>query len=614
MSISTSSLETAQARWLAERRNFLEDGAAAHALLKLANGAGEHLLAVEIAEAVLAEGLVDPAPILQQMGRALAALRSSEEARSTLERIPAGRPDAAETLGLLGRVSKDLADAATGPGEREGFLDAARKYYLSGFQLALERGDRNGAAYCGINAAALNVLLGNPDEASSLAIQTLEQAGEQTDYYSIATRAEAAFILGKEEAPDLYRQTAEKAAAEKRWADLASTRRQCRELSLKLHGRRDHLDSSFPPGAIAVFSGEPASALTEEDEERVRKIMKEWLAANGVREAFGSARAGWDLVMLSTAQDMGIGTHLLLPCPVETFIENHVRPQGESWVGRFKDVLEKASTTTVLGSDGTDSSITEFTDRMIAARGSLLADHLGFDLRALAVAEDPAHTALALWLSSSLQARVLRPSAPDIDAVPDKEATPDAVPFQRALSSAPGNFRTQVCSFAHLHFADYSLLAGEEFEAFQKTVLGTIAARLAISNHPPVARQGFGGDYLLVFDELYPAGIACLDLLAALKDAVDEKTGKTFQLPSLCLNAGPTRQLINPVLNFYAHEGSVVTRTGAIARLLPAGSLCATETFTALSSLESLRGFRFEHAGKIAVGDSSERLFRLYPP
>lgn len=66
----------------------MEDGAEAHWLLKRINGEGNHLLALEVAEVILAEkSFDDPVPLLQQMARALAILGSSDEALAVLRGI-----------------------------------------------------------------------------------------------------------------------------------------------------------------------------------------------------------------------------------------------------------------------------------------------------------------------------------------------------------------------------------------------------------------------------------------------------------------------------------------------------------------------------------------------
>ena len=601
---------------MTERQQLLVNGGALHGLLKKANGAGEHLMVLEIGEAALAEGkIADTVPILQQMARALAVLGSSDEARSLLGRIPTGRPDEAETLGLLARVGKDLAAVAATPTERMEFLREAQQHYETGHRRAMDNGDRGGAAYCGINASALSVLIDEMDHARELAFITLEQASDDETYYGVATRAEASLILGHDDAAtDLYRAAAAMAAAENRWADLASTRTQCRELGLKLHGRRDHMDSAFPSGAVSVLSAESLRADQSELDSTISADVErralEWVATHSVRSVFGGAHPGWNLLLLEKLQATGVETHLILPCAVERFIELVLLPKGQVWVKRFEAVRAKSISVTVLYEISTTdpADAVDFTERMIAARGALLANHLGFSLRALLISEQLANTSARLWNQANLALHVIHPEHPELDGTPDKDAKADPVPFARALKPPPAKPKVAVCAIMLLNFPSYSEMSDDDFTLFQTDVLGTIATKLALSECPPVNRQGFGGGYLLVFDQLFPAATMALGLIEALSLQND----KPEFLPSICLHAGPVWQMINPVLNLYAHEGAAITRAAALANELPTGGAYATETFTALSALESLRGIRFEHAGISVIDGRSDRLFRLY--
>lgn len=606
----TSARETPRGRWLAERQQLLENGAALHGLLKKANGAGEYLLVLEIGEAALAGGgIADTVPIRQQMGRALAVLGSSDEARGLLEGIESGRADDAETLGLLARVWKDLAAAAPTPAERGKFLGEAQEHYEAGYRRAMDAADRNGAAYCGINASALAALTGDLEHARELALKTLEQTTGDEGYYGIATRAEAALILGKdEEASGLYQAASAMAAAENRWADLASTRTQCRELSLKLHGRRDHLEAAFPSGAVAVLFAEHAESDPALATDVVRRVL-DWAGTHSVRSVFSGARPGWDLFVLGALQDAGVETHLILPCEVDRFIELVLMPKGAEWVARFEAVRAKSISVTILHEFSTTdpAHAVEFTERMIAARGALLANHLGFSLRALWIGGQLSNPSAGLLTQPSLALQVIHPENPEQDGPPDKDSKTAPVPFARALKPAPAAPQVAVGAILLLNFPNYSQMSDDDFTAFQTDVLGTIATQLALSECPPVNRQGFGGNYLFVFDQLFPAASMALGLIEAL----GLKNDNAAFLPSICLHAGPVWQMINPVLNLYAHEGAAITRATALAAGLPTGLAFATETFTALAALESLRGIRFEHAGISVIDGRCDRLFRL---
>jgi hypothetical protein len=584
---------TARGRWLAGRESFLEDPTEAASLLKQANSAGDHLLAIEIAEAVLATQPADRAAIVQQMARALAVIGSLEAARAQLDQLAAKQGTSAETSGLLGRVEKDLAAGAATPEGRTEHLRAALANYASGFSSASVAGDSGGAAYCGINAAAISVLLDDPVGAKEAAGKTLIHAGTGNDYYSLATRAEGHLILGNEsEARSLYEETARLAFAEKRLADLASTRRQCRELCLKLHGRRDHMDSCFPAGGIAVFSGQPGLEPTEEERTAIRGVLSTWLQERQIREVFGSLKSWWDILLLEAAGDAGLELHISMGVAAEGVDS-----------ARMLALLGQATSLMEPPSEGEYDP--GFIDRMMTARAALRADHLGFTLEALAVGTDFSATALPFWQRKNLHVSARHPTAPEVEAVPEKEAPADSVPFPRAL--APTKGRAEVLALVHFRFSDYKNFGEGGPVVFQKTVLGPIAARLAIASHPPLARQGFGADYLFLFDDLHAAGVACFDLLQAL-----EGSGPLGR-PSVCLHAGPLMQLVNPVLNFHSHEGTSILRAAEVAAAMPPGTVAATESFTALSALESIRGFRFEHSGKLQLGNSSERIYRVQP-
>lgn len=594
MPTTTSHPQTARSRWLAGRQAFLDSPAEAAALLKQANGSGDHLLVIEIAEAVLAQNPADPTAIIQQMARALSVLGSLDAARTHLEALLSENGENAETCGLLGRVEKDLAAGSTDEEIRRGHLNAALNHYRAGFDAAVAANDDGGASYCGINSATVSVLLGDIATARQFVEKTLTHTGEHSDYYSLATRAEAQFILGHEvDARALYEEVAGIATAGRRLADLASTRKQCRELSLQLHGRRDHLDDCFPSGNIAVFSGQPELEPGAEEIVAMRAMIIDWLKTHQIREAFGSVKSAWDIILLEIAKEAGVDIHVSIGTTTKS-----VDP------ARLFGLINGAISTIEPPPEGEGSP--EFIDQLITASAALRADNLGFSLEALAVGADLSATAVPFWQRKNLSVTARHPARVEEDVTPDKESPAGVVPFPRALVSTKS--KEEVLALVHFHFPMYAKLGEGGAIAFQKGVLGPIAERLINLSRPPIARQGFGADYLFIFDDLHAAGKGCFELLQALSEV-----GHTCSLPSVCLHTGPLMQLVNPVLNFHSYEGTSILHAAAISRALPAGVVAASEAFTALSSLESIRGFHFEHSGKIPLDNSSERLYRVQP-
>lgn len=610
-----SNEESPSALWEGDRRRFIADGAAAHALLKRANGEGSHLLALEIGEAVLHAGeLEDDVPVRQQMARALAILGSSDEARALLEGIPKDRPDEAETRGLLARVWKDLAVAASDGDTAKDCFRRSLEFYRAGFDAAVACGDDDGAAYCGINAAALAVWLGDLETACGFAGKAEEHSKHDTGYYGTATRAEAALILGRDgEAEELYREASTIGERNKQWADIASTRKQCRALCLVLHGRRDHLDDCFNSGAVAILSGQPFP----DDGSPSEKVIKDtvgrfakWLEENSVRHAFIGTAPGWDLLLAEIALDRKIETHLILPYGLAAYTKDAIGPSGEVNASRFHKILASAASVTALGRFPIheENGSRLFGERMVAARGTLLAGYLGLPLKVLVMGDDIAATALTTWHSANLEPFVIHPQEQELDGIPEKDALPEPVPFPRAVGAITS--RQPVLAIVHLHFRNHSRLGGDALADFRSKVLEALSLHIAAATRPPSSTQGNGGDYSFAFTDLYAASEIALGFLPILEKAIE---GSSLEMPSICLNAGPVSMEVNPLLHVHAPEGETVTRTAAIAALLPPGSVCATETFTALSSLESVRGFRFEHSGKIESNGASDRLFRLQP-
>lgn len=535
------------------------------------NGEGEHLLALEVAETILSEReFDDEVPVLQQMARALAILGSSAEALAMLESIPSGRLDEAETRGLLARVWKDLAVAGEEMEEREHCFREARRCYTEGYKAAAKVGDSDGAAYCGINAAASSVFVGELEEAKKFAASAEEFAKGDTSYYGVATRAEAALILGKDaEAEGLYSEVSEMGEKAKRWGDIASTRNQCRSLCLKLHGRRDRMDGCFTSAAVAIISGKPFmkdEEITDELIADVRLRVSEWYEENGVKHVFYGATEGWGDIVVEMFEELGAETH---------------RVEAATW--------------------GSPEGVRLISDRMVAARGVQHAKHLGVTVKALVVGKSLFATAAGQWIRDGHAPYVIYTDRSVSDGVPDPDTPPNPVPFPMTLQSSGD--REAVVALLHMHFPSANIP--------EKKLLETLAEQIIASNHPPVSVQGFGGEYVFVFGDLRHAAELAMQFSDTLQ--MNEEAERAEALPSMCLHAGLVNMSVNPLLHSYAPSGETVNRAAELAADLLYGTTCATETFSALSALESIRGFRFEHSGTVEVAGKTDRLFRIHP-
>ena len=291
-----------------------QDPQVALQLAREANSRGEHMLALAVAEKALRRlSLVsDPGeavPFRQQMALALARSGSTEEAIEVLRDSLVAAPEDGETLGLMGRLHKDLAEAAGAPGDAERHRRKALEFYGRGF--AIERN-----AYCGINTAVLSALTGDGPRARSIATQILELPPEQDRLWAAATIAMVRMIRGERDGAREALRLADRAGALRR-SDLAVVRREARRLAAALEGDAAVYDNCFQPAAVALFRG-GGDGLG--DSENIRLVR--WLQENHVVCAWSAAASGAEADFLERAAASGVETCAVLP---ESLPREHCR-------------------------------------------------------------------------------------------------------------------------------------------------------------------------------------------------------------------------------------------------------------------------------------------------
>ncbi len=615
-----SSSPSLHGQWARERAELIADPGIAYKFAKRCNGEGECLLALEVAEAAIPHAAESEGQrrLLEQTALALARLGSTEKAEQTLKQLLADGSESGEVFGLLGRVYKDLAEAAESAAETARLRRQSQEYYQTGF-------DRTRDAYCGVNAAALAVLLDESVLAERLARETLAAPSQGSAEWDFPTHAEAHLILREEDrAAELYRKASE--IVQGRWADMKSTRKQCRTLALKIFGQKDKFEASFPKAAVAIFAGHVIDGPGQEparfppgEEAGVRSRIVDWLKREHMRISFSSAACGADLIFLSAAAKCGVETHLVLPFRPEEFIETSVRIGGEEWVARFRDAVERAKSVTIVNEEVADekSSAYEFANRMVAAKAKLRAMQLDLPVMALAVWDSEPRAvkggtadAVAAWMEAKIRCHVIHPTQSDRDGAPVAGSVSGAQPFPQIHAAIPDGSRTEVRMLVHVYFAGYFGLRENERTRFQQTTLGGIARVLAQSANRPLARHGLGPDYVFVCAAFRNAALLANELLVEVRRQAE--SGPAMELPRICLHAGPVQLMVNPILNQYAHEGAVLTRAGRLARRVPSGAVHCTEAFASLAALESLREFRFEYHGATPHSDGTvDRVFRI---
>lgn len=174
----------------------------------------------------------------RELALALARGGQLEEARQVLSGLLTTVPPDAETLGLVGRINKDLALRSSSAEEARNHLETALDFYLDGYR-------RDGDAYCGINAASLLAMLDDNEAAGALATELLNIETAEDPFWNAAIRGEASLLLGRTDDAKKHFAECARIGGDARRADLQSAWTQARRLCGLIHGDAGLLDESF---------------------------------------------------------------------------------------------------------------------------------------------------------------------------------------------------------------------------------------------------------------------------------------------------------------------------------------------------------------------------------
>ena len=589
--------------------------ALAHRILRL----GEPLLAYDVA----AEG-VDTWPsdvrLRQLMGLALFRCRAVERAMGVFQTLYEEGHRDEETLGLLGRAHKDLAERASDPSERDGHLQAAYDAYRQGFDLT-------GGYWTGINAATMAGILGRRDTAFYLAEKVrglcLAELEEQKIrggdlYWVTATLAETALVSGDwEEAVSRYAEAARMAGPN--YGDLSSTRRNARLLIEAISPEpkiRKRLEDCFHIPRVVCFSGHmidragrstprfPASL-----EDAVREELRKKLTAVDGRIGFSSAACGSDILFLETILELGGEAHVILPYEPEQFIRDSVAIiPGSDWVHRFRRILERATEVLIVSEqpmDGSSASL-EYANLLLLGLAVIRAEQLQTSLKPLAVwgggpGDGPGGTAGSVekWNEMGLGVEIVNPLA--LSGHTDQSAPKEP---ERAL--APGvskeikapDFQMELKAMLFADAVGFSKLNERQIPLFVTHFLGGVSALLAHGPHRPLSRATWGDGLYFVFENAGAAGRFALDLCDFVIRAPWEQKGFPQGLNlRIALHAGPVYHCLDPITGLKSYTGMHVTRAARIEPVTPPGQVYTSREFAALAATENVKGLACEYVG-----------------
>lgn len=588
--------------------------------------AGEKLLkggAALLAYDTLADGLKHfpaDARLRQLLALSLARTGASRRANEILGELAREGHADEETLGLLARTHKDLGGEALDPRERLRHLRLALHYYREGYELSH-------GYYSGINAATMALLVGEREDATALARgvreRCLELLGEDPGrgdlYWVLATLGEADLLVQEwSEAEDWYRKAV--VVGRQRLGDIASTRRNARLIIRHLGADGGPIEGVFRIPRVAVFVGHlidrpdrshprfpPAleSAVHEAIRERLRKAEAGF--------GYSSAGCGGDILFLETVKELHAETHIVLPYDRDQFREDSVDiVPGADWNARFDRALADA-TEVVTASDqrmaGGGMSY-EYGFLMLDGTAGVRADELDTELVCLSVwdgkpGDGPGGTAGSVerWRAAKRKLEIINLSEllerQGLQTINTMNATASDTNSNAEAEPIRTGFDPKIVGLLFADARGFSKLTEEEVPLFVEHFLGTVAAELARSPHPPILTNTWGDGLYFVFRDVRETGEFALNLCDAVRTTDWKAKGFRNELSlRIGLHAGPTYECLDPVTGRPNYIGAHVSHAARIEPVTPPGEVYASGAFAALARADQVKEFVCAYVGQ----------------
>ena len=582
---------------------------------------GEPILAYDVLSQGLAadSGASDgDAPVRRRLRQllalALAQSGATDRAKDLLLNLCDQGGATPETLGLLGRVYKDLAGKAGSPEARSQCLAQSFEQYCAGFahaeaafKLHGKDADAGDATYCGINAGTVQVLRGETAAGRELAervkqislerLQRIRAAGGTADYWLTATLAEADLIAGHlAEAEGAYRAAAQLVRGN--WRELSSTRRQARLLAPHLGLPPGFVEKLFPPIAVAVFSAPVLEHLDDgagmpDWEEHQKSEMKQVLTEAGIVCGYASALSPADLLFIEAMLETVREINVVLPGPRS--ICRQVFTPAPAWAARFDRLLTRVQSVT---EDTQPSCLDEAANRTFArlralGAGILRARRLDAELHAWTAKPIP-------WSGARQGCPLVWHSLKD-HRYPYATVKDESGPA-RAGPSAGGSDREATFAIRAMLFGDvkgYSKLSDPELLRFASRFMKRVAETLEDHAAQILSRRTAGDGLFLIFADLEAATAVALHL----RDLVANTHWDGYGLPPhlgirISLDAGPVYAYQDPVTRHDEVCGAYVNRAARIEPITPPNEVYASEAFAALQVASGSDTYRFDYVGQ----------------
>jgi len=604
------------------RSRLPEEGSGSPALFRCLGerilAQGEPLLAYDVVTAGLATWPKDTR-LRQLQGLALARSGATDRANAILEDLRREAQPAEETLGMLGRTYKDLAIAAATSDQRAQFLKRAAKTYAEAYRTS-------GGYWSGINAATMNLLVGQTAQANELArkvrVECLKEveASRGDSYWQLAALGEAALILRDlSQAGKWYGRAAKK--GRNRFGDLQSSRRNARLILQHWNEDLGWIDNYLRIPGVIVFAGH---MIDRPDRTRPRfPLQLEPLVAKEIRRkldelkpgfGFSSAACGSDILFLEAMLDRGAEVSIVLPYNEEEFIRDSVEIglDSKKWRARFDNILARAARIITASNQRLEIGGVsyEFCNQLVLGLATIRSRQLETRLIPLAVwnqqlGDGPGGAASVVqnWRSLGYNPEIV--DLAEIGRRSGSLSTVDAaVSDLRNQSShrhtlASENFRSRIVAILFADAVGFSRLSEPEVPRFVQHFFGAIAHLMEKFSGSIIANNTWGDGLYFVFSEIDLAGEFALQLaeLATTTDWAVKGLRAELNL-RIALHAGPVYEFDDPITRRRNYSGTHVSRAARIEPITPPGQVYASEAFAALAVACRAKNFTCDYVGQ----------------
>jgi len=505
-----------------------------------------------------------------------------------------------DALSLKARLLKDQAFADAAHPDHEKLLEAC------GWYSAVYRETRSN--YPAINAATLAQIAGRTQLAAGLARAVARQCRVEarTDYFSLATLAEALLIQGDIEGAGAALASA-LAAPDADAGARSTTVLQLQRLAATTTdpaGVLNLLELVRPP-KVAMFCGNIFVA-DPDIEGRLAAEIAAVLAREKIGFGYGALAAGSDILIAEQLLQAGAELHVVLPFAEADFLEQSVAPAGAAWLRRYAQCKAGAASVAFASHMGFVEGGAQFGygSKVTMGLARLRAGHLNSAALQVAIVQGGGGGTL---------------SSSDVEhwrATGGRSIVVEAGPIERPAMPPPPPERSKVARGAYglmfMDFPGFAALDERVLPLFYQEIMVRTADLL--KRYDAVTREtnSWGDAVFVVFTDAASAAAAALDMCEGFAEVDCEALGvPQGTAMRVALHYGPTYVGHDPLRGRVAHYGTEISRAARIEPVTPSGSVYVTESFAAVLEMDAPGRFVCNYVGQVSLA-KGYGIFPLY--